>query len=366
MNDQQSDFIKYVPPKCEKCGCQIVNLNSMCVPCAVKQVQPVALGEVDLEAIARNLLANEYEKDGIEGSYPTYANLARHGEGEFTLRSIRAIIAALKYTHPAQPVQPAQESQRLTRPFNEREKAVLAPPHPGDFGIPKEHWDAAKYFAEFWEQNNKRAQPVKPAGAQGEPVARPDDNKVICPACVHQFRAIPVNVQKLMIDAGFEPPFYQPASAVAQGKPVAYLHTMTYETGEQRFQASLDESCPWGAPGVDFDSEFDVEFQPLYTHPAQLVYPAVAVDWGLVRNFWKSKGSFNLDELEAVLRTAIKEAPAAATNEQLLEALNTALSGLKWYHAAFSDTVGEADYEAIEEIESAITAAEAEKAKGGV
>ena len=33
---------------------------------------------------------------------------------------------------------------------------------------------------------------------------------VICPACVHQFRAIPENVQRLMIDAGFEPPFTTP------------------------------------------------------------------------------------------------------------------------------------------------------------
>lgn len=54
--------------------------------------------EADLEAIARKLLADEYEKYGIEGSYPTYANLAKNGKGEFTLRSIRAIVAALKYT----------------------------------------------------------------------------------------------------------------------------------------------------------------------------------------------------------------------------------------------------------------------------
>lgn len=33
------------------------------------------------------------------------------------------------------------------------EKASLAPPHPGDFGIPKEHWKAAKYYAEYWHEN---------------------------------------------------------------------------------------------------------------------------------------------------------------------------------------------------------------------
>ena len=31
----------------------------------------------------------------------------------------------------------------------------------------------------------------------------PNGDHVICPACVHEFRAIPVNVQKMMIDAGF-------------------------------------------------------------------------------------------------------------------------------------------------------------------
>jgi len=35
----------------------------------------------------------------------------------------------------------------------------------------------------------------------------PNSDEVICPQCCHQFRAIPVNVQKLMLDAGFEPPF---------------------------------------------------------------------------------------------------------------------------------------------------------------
>lgn len=46
MNDHQSDLIKYVPPKCEKCGCEIVNLNLMCVPCAVNQRMRTALQEI--------------------------------------------------------------------------------------------------------------------------------------------------------------------------------------------------------------------------------------------------------------------------------------------------------------------------------
>lgn len=59
-------------------------------------------------------------------------------------------------THPAQPVQPDGTA-------NKHANDVLAPPHPRHFGIPKEHWEAAKYFAEFWEQNNKKPQPVQPA-----------------------------------------------------------------------------------------------------------------------------------------------------------------------------------------------------------
>ena len=58
------------------------------------------------------------------------------------------------------------------------------------------------------------AQPRTDAGV-------PDDTKVICPSCCHQFRAIPVRVQQAMIAAGFEPPFTDPprtdAAQRAQG-----------------------------------------------------------------------------------------------------------------------------------------------------
>jgi hypothetical protein len=51
--------------------------------------------------------------------------------------------------------------------------------------------------------------------AKYEPVVNTDH--VICPNCVHQFRAIPQNVQKLMLASGFEPPFTTPPS---QRKPL--------------------------------------------------------------------------------------------------------------------------------------------------
>jgi len=50
---------------------------------------------------------------------------------------------------------------------------------------------------------------------QPQPVAWDDqpecsDEDVICPVCCSTFRAIPVAVQRLMLDAGFEPPFTTP------------------------------------------------------------------------------------------------------------------------------------------------------------
>jgi len=48
----------------------------------------------------------------------------------------------------------------------------------------------------------------EPLEAKDEPVVNTDH--VICPNCVHQFRAIPQNVQKLMLASGFEPPFTTP------------------------------------------------------------------------------------------------------------------------------------------------------------
>jgi len=48
-----------------------------------------------VEAVARELLAQAYEEQVGEGPYPTYAKLARHGHGAFTLCSIRAIERAL-------------------------------------------------------------------------------------------------------------------------------------------------------------------------------------------------------------------------------------------------------------------------------
>ena len=48
--------------------------------------------------------------------------------------------------------------------------------------------------------------------------ASPNNDEVICPSCTRQFRAIPVNVQHLLLDAGFAPPFMQLAAPTQVGE----------------------------------------------------------------------------------------------------------------------------------------------------
>jgi len=72
------------------------------------------------------------------------------------------------------------------------EKAVLAPPHPGDFGIPKEHWEAAQHYANFWHLNRLDAVRVKQEAAQ--PVQVPLTAERIVSACYsfrHDFGLLP-------------------------------------------------------------------------------------------------------------------------------------------------------------------------------
>jgi hypothetical protein len=58
-----------------------------------------------------------------------------------------------------------------------------------------------------WDRNFKAEKAIQALlDAPCEP-RQPNDDEVICPNCTHQFRAIPVNVQHLMIDGGIEPPF---------------------------------------------------------------------------------------------------------------------------------------------------------------
>ena len=65
---------------------------------------------------------------------------------EMDKKRLHAIIAMLI-------AEPDFGAHDLTRPFNARERAVLAPPHPADFGIPSEQWEAAKSYALIFAEN---------------------------------------------------------------------------------------------------------------------------------------------------------------------------------------------------------------------
>jgi hypothetical protein len=52
----------------------------------------------------------------------------------------------------------ATEKSPMRTELHPWEKAVLSPPNPGDFGIPKEHWDKAQYYANYWHENRVAAQ----------------------------------------------------------------------------------------------------------------------------------------------------------------------------------------------------------------
>ena len=45
---------------------------------------------------------------------------------------------------------------------------------------------------------------------QSEQASEVNNDKVICPNCCNQFRAVPVNVQALLLASGHEPPFVAP------------------------------------------------------------------------------------------------------------------------------------------------------------
>jgi len=68
-------------------------------------------------------------------------------------------------------------------------------------------------------RENSDALYTAPATAEQPAERQPNNEEVICPACTHQFRAIPVQVQRLLLDAGIEPPFL----AATAPAPVAPL-----------------------------------------------------------------------------------------------------------------------------------------------
>ena len=83
------------------------------------------------------------------------------------------------------------------------------------------------------------------AKAEAERV-KPDNDKVICPECTNQFRAIPQNVQTLMLAAGFEPPFTTPPAAAVS---VALKKYFCYCNKEVSLQMVSGGAAPEGYLG---------------------------------------------------------------------------------------------------------------------
>lgn len=92
-----------------------------------------------------------------------------------------------------------------------------------------------------WLCIDRENRPRRTELAQHDPT--PDDTKVICPGCCHQFRAIPVQVQQLMLAAGFEPPF----TAAPTGQPSKPIDMILHcpQCQMQHIDAPTDE---WSNP----------------------------------------------------------------------------------------------------------------------
>lgn len=100
------------------------------------------------------------------------------------------------------------------------------------------------------------------AQQQAEPVA--DGDKVICPACCHQFRAIPETVQTLMLHAGFEPPFTTAPKQQAEPMKAADEFDLRQLLAEERYKVrQLSRALREQVESPTFLGE------PLITHPAQ-------------------------------------------------------------------------------------------------
>lgn len=57
-------------------------------------------------------------------------------------------------------------------------------------------------------------------------------------------------------------------------EPVAWLHEITYETGEKSQRVTLTQNHIWGEAGKDYSAEFPIASTPLYRHP-----PKDEADW---------------------------------------------------------------------------------------
>ena len=101
-------------------------------------------------------------------------------------------------------------------------RAALAQPEPSVDDMPG-MWEPSDTFGGEADNAAPPAAPIDGHGgnldsafdAPAGMVMVPNNDEVICPHCAHQFRAVPVNVQQLLLASGHEPPFLAAAPAPA-------------------------------------------------------------------------------------------------------------------------------------------------------
>lgn len=92
-----------------------------------------AVTDADVTAADRERLAQEYEDCAGGGPYPTYADLARHGFGSFTLCSLRAVAGA-RIEAEALASTYREENARLREGLEKAEAALERIAHP-EYGL---------------------------------------------------------------------------------------------------------------------------------------------------------------------------------------------------------------------------------------
>jgi hypothetical protein len=84
-----------------------------------------------------------------------------------------------------------------------------------------------------------------------------NNSEVICPGCTHQFRAIPVNVQKLLLGAGFEPPFTHPPAASSDEKDAKEkFEVYAFNMGYRDFEPDQDGNNGYRNPHIQSKWDF--------------------------------------------------------------------------------------------------------------
>lgn len=160
---------------------------------------------------------------------------------------------------------------------------------------------------------------------------------------------------------------YADQSLAQKTKPPVFDNDAAWDLA-QKVRTDLDrKSCPGAFMDLAMES-----INRHYTHPAQPVQPAGAQGEPVAEvtakmmldQEWRIY-AYKVGQLMVGTKLYAK-APAVAVNEQLLDCLEVAFHGLSWYHENYPESVEECDHEALQQIEAAIAAAEAEKAKGGV